>query len=159
MGRPPVIKLFSQKSHQSQDSLEEEEEVILQNKSFFSRAVTFTSRNYGVLSWRYGSSSERKELASSPLEVYRDVNTLLLLESQEGNVVARFIRGEGTRTQGSGKSSAGNGGLLEVMVVDEGDGDREKQLEVLVIASCLVMMKKEVDRMRGMQAAAIGIHA
>lgn len=81
-------------------------------------------------------------------------------------VVARFIRGAGYRTPGSSASSAGNGGRL---VVDlslwgggGGDGDGEKEgggkgerdmALVMVVTTCLLMLKREVDRRRAQQMA------
>lgn len=70
----------------------------------------------------------------------------------EGEVqLAELIRSDSTRTPGTSKLTAGNGGLLvfskECAVVVE---------ERLVVASCLVMLKKEVDRRRMVQMVALG---
>ncbi|KAK3900232.1 hypothetical protein C8A05DRAFT_45882 [Staphylotrichum tortipilum] len=88
-------------------------------------------------------------------------------------VVARFVRGPVYRTPGSGGSSAGNGGRLVVDLGrlvggqgqggegdEEGDGegvsekgdDREMAV-VMVVVTCLVMLKREVDRRRAQQIA------
>lgn len=91
--------------------------------------------------------------------------------------VARLIRGAATRSPGSGASTAGNGGLLQVdlgrrgggvwgMVqgeAEEEDGDVKKggegmetELEmarVLVVTTAISMLKKEVDRRRAHQIA------
>ncbi|GAB1312985.1 hypothetical protein MFIFM68171_03195 [Madurella fahalii] len=84
-------------------------------------------------------------------------------DEQVRTVVAEFIRGPEYRTAGSSGSSAGNGGRL---VVDlglfgdregggdggEGKGDREMAL-VMVVTTCLLMLKREVDRRRAQQIA------
>ncbi|KAK4102620.1 hypothetical protein N658DRAFT_495335 [Parathielavia hyrcaniae] len=86
--------------------------------------------------------------------------------------VAHFIRGEGTRTPGTGASDAGNGGRLvmdlRLWEEEEGgagggggsSGGMESKLDremagVLVVATCLVMLKREVDRRRAQQTAII----
>lgn len=84
--------------------------------------------------------------------------------------VAQLIRNEETRTPGSRGASAGNGGRLECClervvggVVGEGvDGEGEKEVlvdEVTVVVTCLVMLKKEVDRLRGAQIAVMSAGA
>jgi hypothetical protein len=85
--------------------------------------------------------------------------------------VAQFIRGPAYRTPGSGASTAGNGGRLVLDLGlweggrfgDDGDGgggggeeeskvDREMAV-VMAVATCLVMLKREVDRRRAQQIA------
>jgi hypothetical protein len=73
--------------------------------------------------------------------------------------VAQFIRGDGTRAAGSGASDAGNGGRLLVdLSLWDGDGESKVDREmagVMVVATCLVMLKREIDRRRAQQAAII----
>lgn len=86
--------------------------------------------------------------------------------------VAHLLRGPSFRTPGSSASSAGNGGRL---VIDElallsgysgngtvGDGEQEGIQEgkedremgiAMVVTTCLVMLKREVDRRRAQQIA------
>ncbi|KAH6622846.1 hypothetical protein F5144DRAFT_605387 [Chaetomium tenue] len=148
------------------------------------RAVGFRSR-LGTFQWRYASRRERHAAAASAALGacgVREVASLLVLErvvrvacdtsaspsssSSRGGgkeeevrtVVAQFVRGEGTRTPGSGASTAGNGGRL---VMDLGawegegvDGKGEGEMAVLmVVTTCLVMLKREVDRRRAQQIA------
>lgn len=91
--------------------------------------------------------------------------SLLLLERVEGEgkgevrtLVARFVRGEETRTPGTKASHAGNGGRLE-MALERGGEDlfAGGVGEEVVVATVLVMLKKEVDRRRGAQIAMIGM--
>jgi hypothetical protein len=84
--------------------------------------------------------------------------------------VAQFIRGPAYRTPGSGASTAGNGGRLvldlglwgEGRLGGDGDGDgdggKESKVDremavVMAVATCLVMLKREVDRRRAQQIA------
>ena len=73
---------------------------------------------------------------------------MVLLDLSEGRRIAQLVRTEGTRMEGSNRCSAGNGGLL---LIDEEACEKVVD-EALVIASCLVMLKKEVDRRRCMRA-------
>lgn len=81
-------------------------------------------------------------------------------DEQVRTVVAEFMRGPDYRTAGSSGSSAGNGGRLVVDLGSfggdgdegEGKGDREMAL-VMVVATCLLMLKREVDRRRAHQIA------
>lgn len=62
--------------------------------------------------------------------------------------LAALIRNGDTRTSGSKSCSAGNGGEL---VLGENIGGKEGVNEDLVIATCLLMLKKEIDRRRVVQ--------
>ncbi|KAK0106853.1 hypothetical protein ONS95_003575 [Cadophora gregata] len=89
--------------------------------------------------------------------------------------VAQLIRSEETRTPGSRGSSAGNGGRLECCLervmgegVGVGDvkgtgvGEEEREVlvdEVTVVVTCMVMLKKEIDRLRGAQIAVMSAGA
>ncbi|OBR03608.1 hypothetical protein CH63R_12735 [Colletotrichum higginsianum IMI 349063] len=111
----------------------------------------------GTFQWRYASSRERAaavECADDLLvcELVRSVAVAGGKKTEEGAAatVAQFVRGPGTRTKGSGRSTAGNGGRLMVDLArwtDRKDGARDA-VEVLVVASCVCMLKKEVDRRR-----------
>jgi hypothetical protein len=73
---------------------------------------------------------------------------LVLERIQEGGgelvVVARLMRDHDADEKGGAKpTDAGRGGRLEFSILDEG-----QKVDVLVIMSCLVMLKKEIDRRR-----------
>lgn len=57
--------------------------------------------------------------------------------------VAALIRNDETRTPGSKSCYAGNGGKL---ILGEDVGAKDGLSEALVLASCLLMLKKEIDR-------------
>ncbi len=129
------------------------EDIEIKSKGFTTRTRVFESRKWGNFQWRYGSSDEKKTAG---------VHSLLILEklsgatqdTEDGNNnqivrIAELLRSDETRSKGSTKSSAGNGGklVLDERVAHEVD-------EVLVVTTCLVMLKKEIDRRRAMQYTA-----
>jgi hypothetical protein len=132
-------------------------------KSMWSRAVLFESRKWGRFEWRYGDRKEKKALKA---EGWGEVNNLLVLErvvyrggdkgKEERIRVAQLLRGEETRTPGTKASAAGNGGRLEMCLVGEAG---EVIDEVTVVVTCLVMLKKEIDRMRACQMTAMSVAA
>ncbi|TQN67847.1 hypothetical protein CSHISOI_07623 [Colletotrichum shisoi] len=111
----------------------------------------------GTFQWRYASSRERAAAVKGAddlliCELVRGVAVAggKKPEEEAAATVAQFVRGPGTRTKGSGRSTAGNGGRLMVDLArwtDRKDGARDA-VEVLVVASCVCMLKKEVDRRR-----------
>jgi hypothetical protein len=116
------------------------------------RAVGFESRKWGKFEWRYARKNERGKVGEN-------INNILVLEKilsgDEGKKerirVAQLIRSDDTRTPGTKAMYAGNGGRLE-MCLDVGDGSKGQWTdEPTVVSTCLVMLKKEVDRLRTTQ--------
>ena len=125
----------------------EAEEFEILGKSLVSRTMVFECAR-GRFEWRYAGRKERSE----------GVSRLMVLEKIEGGErvrVAQMVRGEGTRSPGSSGTSAGNGGRLEICL----NGVEGEKLidEPTVVSTCLVMLKKEVDRRRALQVAMISI--
>jgi hypothetical protein len=73
--------------------------------------------------------------------------TALVLTLGERRIAA-LVRNDDTRTPGSLVMSAGNGGEL---VLGEDVGGKDGINEDLVVATCLLMLKKEIDRRRTVQ--------
>lgn len=71
-------------------------------------------------------------------------------EWEKDQMLAALVRTEDTRTPGTKKSDAGNGGLL---VLDE--QATAFMNEETIMATCLIMLKKEIDRQRMIQIAII----
>jgi hypothetical protein len=117
---------------------EETETVKIKRRALMTRACVFVYRGW-EWEWRYGRSDEGAKMNG---------HTLLVLEriregGGEKEVVARLVRDQAADEKGGTKpTDAGRGGKLELSV-DEG-----QKVEVLVIMSCLVMLKKEIDRRR-----------
>jgi len=74
------------------------------------------------------------------------MKTNLLVLYRAGQKVAELVRNDETRTEGTSKSYAGNGGVLVLGDVDE----------VVVVATACVMLKREVDRRRLVQMMIMG---
>lgn len=106
--------------------------------------------------WRYGDKKERMVVMK---EAGEDVHDLFLLEEIDRDAkgkpvrtLGQFIRGGESRTPGTKKSHAGNGGRLEVAIDDEEVG---MITELVIITTLLVMLKREIDRLRFGQIAGI----
>ncbi|KAK0386561.1 hypothetical protein NLU13_6396 [Sarocladium strictum] len=114
---------------------------------------------HGIFRWRYGTRTERRECSptTSSLLILERITTMHLAGGKKCEErrrrVAQLVRSDELRTEGSTKRTAGNGGRLEVDLRDcmdsEGQGE---EVHRLIVASCLVMLKKEVDRRRLHQA-------
>jgi hypothetical protein len=115
------------------------EVVKIKRKGTATRACVF---DYGgwEWKWRYGRHKEGAKTNG---------HTLLVLQRKqkggdEKEVVARLWRDHDADKEGGTKpTDAGRGGRLEL-----GFAEEERNVEVLVIMSCLVMLKKEIDRRR-----------
>lgn len=62
------------------------------------------------------------------------------------NVLARLIRDHESRFPGTNSSYAGNGGRLDLYETEDGSID-----ECVIIATCMLMLKRELDRRRALQ--------
>ncbi|OHE91006.1 hypothetical protein CORC01_13687 [Colletotrichum orchidophilum] len=120
----------------------------------------------GTFQWRYATRKERAAVhGADDLLVCELVRSVALpggKKTEESRMrIAQLVRGKETRTQGTGRTTAGNGGRLMVDVMrwaESKDGGREA-VEVLVVASCICMLKKEVDRRRMQQMMMIAAGA
>jgi hypothetical protein len=135
-GRPPRLRYVETPKHA------DDQEMKFQGK-MLAFSQTFPTPAGDVLEWRYvketlGDDKKRTEI-------------LVLTDVSDGWRIARLLRTDGTRTEGSKKCSAGNGGLLIIEESAEG----KMVDEALIIATCLVMLKKEMDRRMHMQAAVL----
>ncbi|KAL7902600.1 hypothetical protein HDV63DRAFT_410292 [Trichoderma sp. SZMC 28014] len=149
-GKPPKLELCGLMAY------EEDFEVV--NKGFTTRAQVIRT-HLGTFQWRYAGREERKAAGADNLMVLdRIVKVALEGGKQEEKriPVARLVRNAEVRSKETRITTAGNGGrlMMDLMEWEETKGDAE-QMEVLVVASCLVMLKKEVDRRRMHQAIAM----
>lgn len=107
--------------------------------------------------WRYGAKIERQVVSEAIEEGCDDLLVLEEVDTEEkgkmrGRAVARLIRGAESRTPGTKRSHGGNGGRLEMVLDDEGEGGIT---EIVVVTSLLVLLKREVDRVRAGSACAM----
>ncbi|KAK1688578.1 hypothetical protein BDP55DRAFT_48979 [Colletotrichum godetiae] len=112
----------------------------------------------GIFQWRYATRKERAIVpGADQLLVCELVQTIALAggkKIEESRTrIAQFVRGKETRTRGTGRTTAGNGGrlMIDVMRWAESKNGGREAAEVLIVASCVCMLKKEVDRRRMQQ--------
>ncbi|KAH7256724.1 hypothetical protein BKA59DRAFT_83209 [Fusarium tricinctum] len=159
-GKPPKMRLVGDELSQAV----EPEEIEISCKGILTRSVAMRT-HLGTFEWRYSSRAERHALQTS---IGEEVNCLLLLEQvmkvavvggkqeERRRKIGQFVRSSGLRTQGSKRSAAGNGGRLMLDLREWTDRKNEVvEMEILAVASCVSMMKKEVDRRRMHQIAAM----
>lgn len=156
-GKPPKIRLLLDSSSPS-DEAASSEDIIFDCKSAFSRATCMRTP-HGTFEWRYATRAERRALGPEVDSLLvLDLTTTVALTGGKSETrrtqVGRFARGAGgLRTEGTKRSWAGNGGRLSLDLRRwaEGKGEAER-VEVLAVASCVSMLKKEVDRRRFQQS-------
>lgn len=132
----------------------------LDSKSLLTRAVVFESRKWGKFEWRYARKNERAAVGEN-------INNILVLEQlvgfengkEERVRVAQLVRSEETRTPGTKAMYAGNGGRLEMCLGGGEKREKDSIDAVTVVVTCLVMLKKEVDRLRTTQIMIISAGA
>ncbi|OJD13468.1 hypothetical protein AJ78_06079 [Emergomyces pasteurianus Ep9510] len=130
--REPIVHLLN-------ESEKESLQIKVKGK-FTSRTTNFSSPDGSAFEWRY--------LKERGLDGKKE--QLLVLEKVEvtGRIrVAYLLRNEQTRSSKTSKRTAGNGGEL---VFDRHASELID--EALIVATCLLMLKKEIDRRRALQA-------
>ena len=115
------------------------EVVRMRRKALMTRACVFEYDGW-EWEWRYGRSEEGAKMNG---------HTLLVCErtrAGEKEKVALLVRDHDMDEKGdTSKLGAGRGGRLDLKIVEE---ERTEELEILLVMSCLVMLKKEIDRRR-----------
>ncbi|KAJ5407651.1 hypothetical protein N7509_001534 [Penicillium cosmopolitanum] len=141
--REPILRLL-----QTSSVLPDEVKVTGQ---WTSRRTRFAMPDGQEYEWVY--AKEKTDGQRTNLLVLRAVNHNVKGEGKlEHRQIAQLVRGAETRTPGTSRCTAGNGGELQM---DE--GAMEGQLDAgVVVATCLMMLKKEVDRRRMIQLCVIG---
>lgn len=124
------------------------------NTRWRTRAVAFTLADGKTFQWFYLANTKDKDGRKINVIALRQVEAgeerLKKKEKPKIKVIAKLTRSAETRTEGTSRTTAGNGGQL---VLDE---DVASYLnECVVVATCLMMLKKEIDRRRGLQMAVI----
>lgn len=130
-GKDPILHILS---------TSEGTDIDLKTQSkWTSRSHTMTLPDGRKFTWEYkkerGFGGENKK------------GTAIVM-NLENKRIAALIRNNETRTPGSKSCSAGNGGEL---VLSEQIGSKDGVSEELVVASCMLMLKKEIDRRRTVQ--------
>lgn len=138
-GRSPVIKQLHPSDLDAGDSVEV-------NGKWTSRTTTFTLSNGKTFEWSYVRSKQSDGKKRTLLVLHQVDGS----SAHTGHRIAQLVRSGETRSPGSSKHSAGNGGELVL------DTDSVEWIdESMVVATCMLMLKKEIDRRRMIQAAVI----
>lgn len=157
-GKPPKMRLLGPDAKVDMENLTEQDALGLGEEEFeivslgcATRSVSIRT-HLGTFHWRHGTKAEKKALNADSLLLLERITTVALeggKEEKRGKRIAQFIRNEQYRTDGTGRSTAGNGGRLEMDLREwtDGKGERE-QMERFVVAGVVCMLKREVDRRR-----------
>ena len=130
--RPPVLTLLQGESGSNN---------VTVNGKWISRTTSFAVHDGRVFEWSYAHMKDGRG---------KRVNIIVLREKETRKILAQLVRGEGSRTEGTSRCTAGNGGQLIF------DHDAASHIdEALILATCLTMLKKEIDHRRGVQTAVI----
>ena len=141
-GRDPVVYLL-------QMSSKFPEKFTVSGK-WTSRSMRF-SMSGEIYEWKY-VKEKRGDGQKVNLLVFRAVGEEARKQDPKGHQIAQLVRGEDTRTPGTSRCTAGNGGELQI------DGAAAQSFEIdeaVIVATCLTMLKKEIDRRRMAQLAVI----
>jgi hypothetical protein len=146
-GRDPVMRIFKGESENDAETVTVKGRWNTRDQIFTCDAIPATFK------WRY-----RKEKLD---DADGKKHSVLIMEVEGGKGegaqrLAQLVRTDETRTPGSRPSSAGNGGVL---MLDELALKMMGISEALAVASALMMLKKEVDRRRAVQFAALAAAA
>jgi hypothetical protein len=138
--RDPVLHLL-QASSESSD--------VRVSGNWTSRTMQFVMPGDRKFEWEY-AKEKWADGQKVRLIVFRAIETGKTKEKTE--TIAQLVRGVDTRTPGTSKCTAGNGGELQI---DEAALQSHELDEAVVVATCLMMLKKEMDRRRMLQFAMI----
>lgn len=134
--------------------LDPNEVYEIQGKGLTTRAQSLRT-HLGTFEWRYASRKDRKAVGANSLLLFERVTSVALAGGKQEErrvIVGMLVRNPELRTQGTGGSTAGNGGRLLLNLTEWADTKVEhEQMEILAISSCILMLKKEVDRRRVQQ--------
>ncbi|KAM3535002.1 hypothetical protein MY4038_001732 [Beauveria bassiana] len=149
-GKSPQMQLHGR--------LDPNEVYEVQSKGLTTRARSIRT-HLGTFEWRYASRADRKALGANSLLLFERVTTVTLAigkQEERRAILGMFVRNAELRTEGTRGCTAGNGGRLLLNLTEWSDSKVEhEQMEILAISSCIVMLKKEVDRRRTQQIMAM----
>ncbi|KAH8200453.1 hypothetical protein TruAng_005346 [Truncatella angustata] len=142
-GRPPAVRLGN-----PDDPGGPQEEFEVRSLGLFTRSQSMRT-SLGTFEWRYaGSGARAVESADNVLVLERGASTGHLGGTGESCTrVAQLVRNRAFRTPGTCRATAGNGGRLMLDLSGFDEKERER-VQVLVVTTAIVMLKKEVDRRR-----------
>lgn len=150
--RDPVIRHTTGTSDVKRSDGENEEgqlAVSVKTHSFSDRIDLTIGDTGKTFTWRYGKT--QLHVGKTRVLVLEVSDAESSSDKNRTRPLAVLTRTDDTRTTGTSKWDAGNGGQLVI------DVDASTYIEEgLLVAGCLMMLKREIDRQRGARAAAIG---
>ncbi|KAF9879538.1 hypothetical protein CkaCkLH20_03081 [Colletotrichum karsti] len=139
------------------------EVVEVKSRNMMSRTQELKT-SFGTFEWRYGGRGERKEASeASSLLVLERTDDAAAAASASGKTgkhgvpIAQLVRSAELRTAGTSRWMGGNGGRL-IMDLGMWTDDKKtavKDAEAFIVASCLLMLKREADRFKDNTIAAV----
>ncbi|GAB1321118.1 hypothetical protein MFIFM68171_11328 [Madurella fahalii] len=154
-GRHPRMRILNPHSKVSiEDAIKNDnvlgELIEVKSHSMVSRTQVFGT-SLGKFEWRYGTREEQAACNAESLLVMERIDRVSLPggeQSKSGARVAQLIRNDQFRTPGTKKYSGGNGGRLfiDLRMWNEDKHTSPQRVEAFVVASCLLMLKREADR-------------
>lgn len=154
-GRHPRMRILDPESKVSvEDAIKNDnvrgELIEVKSHSMVSRAQVFDT-SLGKFEWRYGTREEQAACDADSLLVMERIDTVSLPgggQSKSCSCVAQLVRNDQFRTPGTQKYSGGNGGRLfiDLRMWSEDKHASPERVEAFVVASCLLMLKREADR-------------
>lgn len=154
-GRHPKMHLLPYDSAVSVEQAIENDNIpgeVVEAKSrkWYSRDQLFQT-SLGEFTWTYGDRDEKKELNADSLLVMTRADG-----SKNGTQIAQLIRNDEMRTPGSKRHAGGNGGRLQIdLRAWQGEKTAGPGIEAFVVASCILMLKREADRFINNNIAAV----
>ncbi|KAJ5780099.1 hypothetical protein N7457_005259 [Penicillium paradoxum] len=142
--RDPVMHLL-------QTSSNPPEEVTVAGK-WTSRTMRFAMPTGKQFEWGY-AKEKRADGQKINLIIFRAADEAgEKSKDRKDRRIAQLVRGQDTRTPGTSRCTAGNGGELQI---NEAVAQALEIDETIIVATCLMMLKKEIDRRRMAQFAVI----
>jgi hypothetical protein len=150
-GREPTIRVLGQDVN--------EKATIVTKGKWTSRSRDFVLPDGRIFTWSYireadviasakGKEKQRSHLVLEVSDAGSAVNDQETKTSKHFSRVAELVRNEETYTPGTSSTHTGNGGELKI---DSSYCDSIGLNEDVVVMSCLMMLKKELDRGRIVQ--------
>lgn len=154
-GRHPKMRIMPPNTSVSveraiKDDNVQGELINVKSKSIISHSQIFDT-SFGKFEWRYGSKEELRTYNADSLLVMEWVDHVALTNGRKTKsraCIAQFIRNEMFRTPGSKKDSGGNGGrlMIDLHLWEDDKHSGTHDVEPFVVASCILMLKREADR-------------
>lgn len=163
-GRHPRMRIMPPNSNVSvAEAIENDsvsgEVVEVKSRSLVSRGQVFDT-SLGKFEWRYANKEEQAACNADSLLILERTDRVSLPsgdKSKSGVRVAQLIRNDQFRTPGTVKYSGGNGGCLMVDLRLWSDDKHvsTQSVEAFIVASCILMLKREADRFIDNNLAAV----